>query len=185
MRFNGRAQPAPAGLIIQLDQVYANCPRFIQKRAPGPASPHAGASAPVAAPSLSARQERWLESADTFMIGTTDQDGNADASHRGGSPGFVQVVGPGQFRFPDYAGNHMTLGNLEVQPSAGFLFVDWDTGATLQVTGSAVVDYDAERAAAEFPGAARVIDVVVTMAVETAARLPGAWTAPEYSRFNP
>jgi len=186
MRFNGRARQTSSGLAIQLDQVYANCPRFIQKRSPGLAA-ETDASAPVTTSMLTERHVHWLGSADTFLIGTADLDGNADASHRGGSPGFVDVLGPGHFRFPDYAGNHMymTLGNLEVQPAAGFLFVDWDTGSTLQITGAATVDYDPARAESEFPGAARVVDVVVASVVETAGRLPRAWTAPGYSRFNP
>ncbi len=187
MRLNGRATPTATGIRVALDQVYSNCPRFIQKRSPGGAAPPPDASAPVTTDLLTASQQRWVETADTFVIGTADRDGNADASHRGGSPGFVHVRDPAHLRFPDYAGNHMymTLGNLEVQPSAGLLFVDWFTGATLQVTGMATVDFDVDRAAAEFPGAARVIDVVVRSVVETPARLPAAWSEPEYSPFNP
>jgi uncharacterized protein len=30
-----------------------------------------------------------------------------------------------------------TLGNLAVDPRVGLLFVDWDTGTTLQLTGRA------------------------------------------------
>jgi len=187
IRLNGVSTPAADGIVIALDQLYGNCPRFIQKRTPGRPNLGARTSAPVLSPSLTARQVHLLESADTFVIGTADRDGNADASHRGGSPGFVQVVDPAHFRFPDYAGNHMymTLGNLEVRPSAGFLFVDWETGATVQVTGAVVVDFDIARADALFPDAARTVDVTVTSVVETAGRLPGSWTAPEYSRFNP
>ena len=40
---------------------------------------------------------------------------------------------------PDYAGNNMynTLGNLSVNPTAGLLFIDFDTGDTLQLSGVA------------------------------------------------
>lgn len=187
IRLNGVSTPSTRALVIALDQMYGNCPRFIQKRTPGPEAPDTELAAPVVTPALTARQARLLESADTFVIGTADRDGNADASHRGGSPGFVHVVDRAHFRFPDYSGNHMymTLGNLEVQPSAGFLFVDWETGAIVQVTGTATVDFDTARAEAEFPDAARTIDVAVTAVVETAGRLPKSWTAPELSRFNP
>lgn len=188
MRFNGRTTPIGGGFVIDLDQVYANCPRFIQKRSPGRATPSSGtAPEPVSSNGLSDRQRSWLSTADTFVIGTADLEGNADASHRGGSPGFVRATSPGHFRFPDYAGNrmYMTLGNLEVNPHAGFVFVDWDTGDLLQVTGRASVDYDSAAAEAEYPSAARIVDVDVTSVIESAGRMPGRWSDPEFSRFNP
>jgi hypothetical protein len=45
-------------------------------------------------------------------------DGSADASHRGGSPGFVAVQDERRLSFPDYAGNtmFMTLGNIAANP---------------------------------------------------------------------
>ena len=38
----------------------------------------------------------------------------ADASHRGGNPGFVRADSPHELSWPDYSGNSMflTLGNL-------------------------------------------------------------------------
>lgn len=35
-----------------------------------------------------------------------------------------------------------TLGNLAVNPRAGLLFVDWETGSTLQLTGRAQIIWD-------------------------------------------
>jgi predicted pyridoxine 5'-phosphate oxidase superfamily flavin-nucleotide-binding protein len=72
----------------------------------------------------------------------------ADASHRGGPPGFVEVAGDGaRLRFPDFPGNRMfqTLGNLAVDPRVGLLFVDWDTGTALQVTGRAEIVWADDR----------------------------------------
>ena len=62
-----------------------------------------------------------------------------DASHRGGRPGFVAVSNDGMLAFDDYSGNDMfqTLGNLTSNPAAAMLFVDFETAATLQLSGEA------------------------------------------------
>ena len=85
-----------------------------------------------------------IESADTFFLGTTHPDSGNDASHRGGPPGFVRVTGDGLW-WPDYPGNNMfnSFGNLAVDPTAALLFVDFGTGRTLQLSGTATVDWRA------------------------------------------
>lgn len=171
MRLNGRSEPTATGLRVAVQQVFANCPKHIRPRKVGHLGRAAGAVGTVAtSASLSDRQARRIAAADTFFIGTTDAGGNADASHRGGDPGFVEVAGPARIRFPDYRGNsmYMTLGNLEQRPAAGLLFVDWDDGATLQVTGRARVVYDLDDdARARFPRAQRMVEVEVDRVVAT------------------
>jgi uncharacterized protein len=189
-RLNGRSTPTPGGLHVQLDQVFANCPKYIQQRdvvglRPADGGTRGRPDAQVG-DRLSERQRGLIEAADTFFIGTTDGEGAADASHRGGNPGFVQVLGPDRFRFPDYRGNsmYMTLGNLQLSPAAGFVFVDWDTGATLQVSGRATVHFDVPEEA-QMPGALRVVDVEVARVVELSASVPLVWGEASPSRFNP
>ncbi len=190
MRLNGRAEPITSGLRIAVDQVYANCPKYIQQRLPlsrPAAGPDVAGPAVEVAPELTAEHQQLVTAADTFFVATRSGDGDADASHRGGSPGFVRVLGPARLRWPDYSGNAMlmTLGNLHQHPAAGLLVPDWDTGAALQITGTASIEWDPEAAAAEFPGAHRVVDFRITEVVRTPNALPTAWTAGEQSRFNP
>jgi predicted pyridoxine 5'-phosphate oxidase superfamily flavin-nucleotide-binding protein len=184
MRMNGRATPTGRGLRVALDQVYSNCPKYIQKRMHRwrPSTP----GDPRHSRELTGQQGEFIERADTFFIATADRDGNADASHRGGNPGFVQVLSPSVLRWPDYVGNAMfnTLGNLEVNPSAGLLFPDWRTGTTLQLTGIARTDWDPAHAAA-VPGAQRLVEFTVTGVVELPAASPLRWGDPAFSRFNP
>ena len=80
--------------------------------------------------------------ADTFFLGTGHPIRGADASHRGGPPGFVRVQG-GQLWWPDYPGNNMfnSFGNLAVDNTAALLFVDFQSGASLQISGTAVVEW--------------------------------------------
>lgn len=46
--------------------------------------------------------------------------------------------------WPDYAGNNMfnCFGNLAVDSSAALLFVGFDTGRTLQLAGTAAIEWD-------------------------------------------
>ncbi len=66
-------------------------------------------------------------------------EGGADASHRGGRPGFVKALDERSLEFPDYPGNNMfnSLGNIAEHPRAGLLFPDFVTGDVIQLTGRA------------------------------------------------
>ena len=119
----------------------------IELRAPAPGPGVRGAV-------LSPAQQERIAAADTFFIASAHPTRGADASHRGGGPGFVHVLGPDRLRFPDYPGNNMfnTLGNLRVDPRAGLVFPDFAGGGTLQLTGRATVRWDegAPAAAVDF-----------------------------------
>lgn len=141
MRVNGTAAPIRSGLRIHTDQVYSNCPKYITPR-PVPAF-HPGAAGARWATEIDAHTRAVIDAADTFFVGSADTEGNADASHRGGRPGFLQVVSPTVLRWPDYRGNSMfmTLGNIDVNPQCGLLIPDWRTGSTVQLTGTARIDW--------------------------------------------
>jgi hypothetical protein len=123
-------------------------------------------------------QRKFIEGADTFFLATVHAHG-ADASHRGGNPGFVRVDSPGELRWRDYPGNSMflTLGNLAVDPRAGLLFLGWESGAALQLTGTARTEFTED--------GERTVRFTLTEVVETSAASPLRWSAPEYSPANP
>ncbi|TMR21437.1 oxidoreductase [Nonomuraea turkmeniaca] len=182
MRVNGTAVHAGDALVIWTEQVYSNCPKYIQTREP--------TTEPAATPvrlgggtALLARHQEWIGTADTFFIATGVEGLGADVSHRGGNPGFVHVTGPKSLTFPDYVGNsmYMTLGNLVVNPAAGLLFVDWEGGETLHLTGRATVDWDP----GDVPGAQRLVRFDLDEYAHVAGTVAPDWTAPGYHRFNP
>ncbi|MEU6763378.1 pyridoxamine 5'-phosphate oxidase family protein [Streptomyces sp. NPDC046853] len=177
MRLNGRARPTPRGLAIEADQVFSNCPKYIQKRDFLPGAMPGRPSAPRHGTKLTGEQRAFLAEADTFFLATVHAHG-ADASHRGGNPGFVQVLSPHEIRWRDYPGNSMflSLGNLTTDPRAGLLFLDWRTGTTLQLTGTARTDYGDD--------GSRTVRFTLAEAVETPGASPWSWTAPEYSPAN-
>jgi uncharacterized protein len=145
MRLNGRSFVSREGIFLLTDAVYGNCNKYIQKRrlvADAAAAPGAVARAS----SLDERTRAVVSGADTFFIASWHPRGGADASHRGGRPGFVRVRDERTLELPDYPGNNMfnTLGNLVEHPHAGLLFVDFATGDLLQLTARAEVLFGPE-----------------------------------------
>ena len=195
MRINGRARPrgegglwGADGLEIAPREVYANCPKYIQQRSMEPERGAPGASAAKVERgfALTAAHGRLIAGADTLFIGSRHPEAGADASHRGGNPGFVRVDAWDRLTFPDYSGNAMfnTLGNLAADPRAGLLFVDFDQGSTLQLTGRASIDWSRE-AAGGFRGAERVVGFSVERVVETIGVLPLRGRLVSRSPHNP
>jgi predicted pyridoxine 5'-phosphate oxidase superfamily flavin-nucleotide-binding protein len=152
--------------------VYSNCPKYIQRREI--VGLEAGGGEPASSAHLTQADRELIAAADTFFVATAAH-GGADASHRGGSPGFV-TVGDDRLTFPDYPGNNMygTLGNLLANPRIGLLFLDWETGDTLQLTGSAELEFEP-----------RAVHVAIERATRTPNAVPLRWVLLERSRFNP
>ena len=118
-----------------------------------------------------------IATADTFFVGSYVENGergkrSVDASHRGGNPGFVRVR-ENRLSIPDFAGNlHFnTLGNFLINPKAGLLFVDFDNGDMLYLSGDVVLDFDAEEVKT-FQGAERLWHLDVRHWVRRKAAFP-------------
>ncbi len=188
MRLNGKAEVRPEGIYVRAEQVYANCPKYIQARQWKPVKnePDTTGGAIRRTRKPTEDQRRRISDTDTFFITSAHPEGGVDASHRGGRPGFVRFLDESTLEFPDYSGNTMfnTLGNIATNPNAGLLFVDFEGGGTLQLTGEARIVWDADRAGA-FAGAERVVEFGIEEVVEIPAAVPLRWRFEAYSPFNP
>jgi predicted pyridoxine 5'-phosphate oxidase superfamily flavin-nucleotide-binding protein len=177
IRINGRLQVANRAILIHVDQAYSNCPKYIQRRESE--QERTGTSPRLVRHSFSLlpHQCDWIRRADTFFIATLVPDEGADASHRGGMPGFIKVENQ-ELSWPDYPGNSMfnSLGNIVKYPRAGILVPDFETGSTLQMTGRATIDDTGDELWVRYTP-----DEVV----EIADVLPQRLRLVEYSPFNP
>lgn len=146
-RMNGRvASAGPRGFTVSVEHSFGNCPKYIQLR-----DVEVGQAAPRSRPEsreltgLDRATREMIARADTFFVASYvdlgDGTRQVDVSHRGGKPGFVHVGGNDILTIPDFAGNlHFnTLGNILANGKAGLLFVDFDKGDLLQLTGEAQV----------------------------------------------
>lgn len=200
-RMNGRVATFDAqGLAVDVEQSFGNCPKYIQARAPGlrevvtpPAPPHAlGPVLDATALALIARSDTmFIASASAAQPGAARNDG-VDVSHRGGEPGFVRVEHTAEglvLSLPDLPGNLFfnTLGNLALHPLAGLLWVDYEGGGLLHVAARAELLWD-DASRAHWPGAQRVLRLVVQGGVWRAHALPWRWTpaqaAPQFSALR-
>jgi uncharacterized protein len=115
-----------------------------------------------------------------------------DVSHRGGKPGFVRIDDDGTLTVPDFSGNcHFnTFGNLELNPRAGLLFVDFDSGDILYLTGTAEVIWEGTDVI-NYEGAERLfrfrLDGAASPGENRGYRIEGSlplrWTNPQFSPF--
>ena len=188
-RVNGHILAADgAGLAIEVQQSFGNCPQYIQARdvESRPACDRAAGDAAETLHGLASDTRDLIAAADTFFVATGsggrggDADG-VDVSHRGGRPGFVRVDG-NVLTIPDFRGNRYfnTFGNLLLDPRAALLFVDFANGDLLHLRGRAEIVWDAEEAHG-FAGAERLWRVHVSAGWRRRGALPLRWTFRGYA----
>ncbi|MFF9200645.1 pyridoxamine 5'-phosphate oxidase family protein [Streptomyces sp. NPDC014986] len=178
MRLNGRSRPTSRGFAVEAGQVFANCPKYLQKRESYDTVAGRRPGVTRHGRHLTDEQRAFVEAADTLFIATV-HPGGADAGHRGGDPGFVRTTSATGLSWRDYPGNAMflTLGNLATDPRAGLLLLDWTTGRSLQLTGEARTEFTAD--------GERRVHFTVAEAEDTPGAVPLRWSAPAYSPANP
>jgi PPOX class probable FMN-dependent enzyme len=108
---------------------------------------------------------RFIELSPFFVIASAGPDGTADASPRGGPPGFVLVEDEHTLLAPDWPGNNRldSLANLVANPGVGLLFMIPGVDETLRVNGTVTISDDAalrERFATDGRGAPRAVLVI-------------------------
>ena len=162
-RVNGFLRAAADGALgFDVDQSFGNCPQYIQLRdyrfIRDPSEPFDGQI--ETSSELDEEARRMIKAADTLFVASyaeRDDRRQTDVSHRGGKAGFVRVADDGTLTIPDFAGNlfFATLGNILLNGKAGLVFLDFETGDVLQMTGDAKVLLDSPKIAA-FQGAERL-----------------------------
>ncbi|AOI61159.1 pyridoxamine 5'-phosphate oxidase family protein [Burkholderia diffusa] len=187
-RVNGVVRAADdGGLTIAVEQSFGNCAKYIQGRKPVFVAREAGAAGVSAVSDrLSDADRALLAQADTFFVASANTSADAgaargaDVSHRGGMPGFVRVDDAHTLTTPDFSGNRFfnTLGNLQHDPRAGLLFVDFDSGDLLYVAARAEIVWDGALVAS-FDGAQRVVRFHVREVRRMRGVLPFRWSAVE------
>lgn len=146
IRINGNiSRLAENTLQLEVREAYPNCPKYITRRIVKTVAAGQAKKTEINRGSrLGPLQEELLARGDVLFIATAHPTRGADASHRGGNPGFIEVADGETVRIPDYAGNSMfnTFGNLVVNPAAGLAVPDFEQGRVLQLTGRAEVVFN-------------------------------------------
>lgn len=180
-RLNGEVVRQEGDLFeVEVGQSFGNCPQYIQKRRLRRREDTTHELSDGVA--LSAEAKALIEKSDTFLIASFFEPQGVDVSHRGGKPGFVKVENDTTLVFPDFSGNNQfnTIGNLSVNPRAGLLFLDFESGDILYLTATAEVVWEGPEVAS-FAGAQRLVKLQVLEWRLVKNSLPFSWELEEYS----
>ncbi|MCW8930537.1 MAG: pyridoxamine 5'-phosphate oxidase family protein [Gammaproteobacteria bacterium] len=146
-RLNGRIyEVKPNGFSIKVDHAFGNCPQYIQERSiefvrhPDISIDNQKISRFI---NINPVDKKLIEDADIFFVSSylptqeAPEKEGVDVSHRGGHPGFIKVE-KNTLTIPDYSGNNHfnTLGNFLINPKAGLVFIDFESGDLLMLTGT-------------------------------------------------
>ncbi|MBI3187106.1 MAG: pyridoxamine 5'-phosphate oxidase family protein [Gammaproteobacteria bacterium] len=188
----------PSDFVITVHQSFGNCPKYIQARQVRYQKREAVTQARYHN-SLDLELCRTIEQADTCFIASSHPQAvhgpqsmhgegaaqGVDVSHRGGKPGFVKIIDNNTLLMPDYSGNRMfnTLGNLSLNPLAGLLFIDFDSGDLVQLAVRAEIIVDAQQIR-DFNGAERLLKLHITRILHTYAGAHLHWESDvQYSPY--
>jgi uncharacterized protein len=210
-RVNGRIEANDGEkMIFKVDQSFGNCPQYIKPREWWTVQPKSSpattpptttttndhkkeAAQPSRADRLTVDQLQIIRKAETIFVATgyrgegEDPRFGNDASHRGGTKGFLKVSEDGKKIFlPDYAGNnmYMSLGNLVEDSRMGVTVPLYETGGLIQMTGTAMIHWEDSQhqgrsddlSLADFPGALRWLEFDIDEIVELPpGSLPIRW----------
>jgi ferredoxin-NADP reductase/predicted pyridoxine 5'-phosphate oxidase superfamily flavin-nucleotide-binding protein len=175
-----------AGIELEIQQTFGNCPRYIQDRTVEllPGIDSVGEDKPVRRfTELDSRARDLIEKSESFYIASffsEDDDEvshGADVNHRGGKPGFIRVDDERTLTFPEFNGNlhYNTLGNLSLNPVAGLLFIDFASSDLLFLTCSVNIIWDsAERRA--FTGAEALVQLTIDEGIVVEGAAPVRWS---------
>ncbi len=189
LRINGHIRSVSTSQIeIVVDESYPNCPKYIQKRTVDRIeSPEPRVEVFESGTKMEESFKSQMRKADTFFVSSLNPTGFADASHRGGEPGFIRMIGDSTLRIPDYPGNSLynTFGNFKLNPNAGLLFWDFDTNSLLHLQGTVELDFGQTDSINETGGTGRWWKFHVHSWEKQTLNIPFWMKFREYSSFNP
>lgn len=127
-------------VVLEGSVAFTNCRKYMAPTVSTGAGPRVGPSARAPL----ALSDPWLAAtiagAETAFLVTANPEGMADASHRGGPPGFLKFDAPaGALGWTEYLGDGMfaSTGNLRLAPRFGLVVLELATGDAAWLEGEA------------------------------------------------
>ncbi|HET7109200.1 MAG TPA: pyridoxamine 5'-phosphate oxidase family protein [Candidatus Acidoferrum sp.] len=189
LRINGEARLTEKAITLNVTQSFPNCPKYITKREleVGSIGIPEGKSDLVEGTVLPARLHKMIGAADMLFLATGNEGRGNDASHRGGTPGFLEITDKSTVRLPDYPGNGLfnTLGNVIGDPQVGLLIPDFEHGRQLQFTASARILWDQPDPEGKTGGTNRFVEFAITRWLERPLPARVKSSVVSYSPYNP
>ena len=135
---------------------------------------------------ISENDAAFIAARDMFFLATSDDEGRANCSYKGGEPGFVRVVDEHTIAFPNYDGNGMyvSMGNVLENANVGLLFIDFENQHRMRLNGIASIDGH-DPLMAEYPEAQFIVRVRAREVFPNCPRYIHHYQLVERSKFVP
>lgn len=190
-RLNARvAKVQDKAVELEVEQSFGNCPQYIQGRALQQVKEYDDLTVSEVEyfSELSLQKQEFIRQADTFFVSSYIHSDDkpevegVDISHRGGNPGFIKVEG-NSLLIPDFAGNNFfnTLGNFMLNPKAGLLLMDFNSGDVLMLTGTVEIIWQLSPEIEGFEGALRAWRFHLHQGIKLSQALPYRFDFIDYS----
>lgn len=87
---------------------------------------------------LGRRERQFIAARNSFYLATISATGWPHVQHRGGATGFLKVLDATTLAFADFGGNRqfVSVGNLQDNPRAALILVDYPNRRRLKILGS-------------------------------------------------
>jgi predicted pyridoxine 5'-phosphate oxidase superfamily flavin-nucleotide-binding protein len=160
------ARPPAADTAVQPDEVMFSPAVRTEQACRGSREAYARrAAAGRFARELSADVMAFVAQRDSAYLATASADGQPYVQHRGGPPGFLQILNDHTLAFLDYPGNRqfISIGHLAENARAFLFLMDYANARRLKLWGRANVSSDPELIAGLMPfaGTRRVEHAIV------------------------
>src|SRR5260370_21085960 len=98
-------------------------------------------SGPISHQDLGPEEIAFIKAQDSFFLASLNEKGWPYIQHRGGPPGFLQVLSDQKLGFPDFKGDrqYLSFGNIRTNPRVSFFLIDYPLRARLKILGHATV----------------------------------------------
>jgi len=150
------ARPPAADGIVQPDEVMFSPAVRSEQACRGSREAHARrAAAGRFARELSTDAMAFIAQRDSAYLATASADGQPYVQHRGGPPGFLQMLNDHTLAFLDYPGNKqfISIGHLAENERAFLFLMDYANARRLKLWGRAQVSNDPDLIASLMPSA--------------------------------
>src|SRR5215467_750402 len=150
------ARPPAADTAVQPDEVMFSPAVRTEQACRGSREAYARrAAAGRFARELSAEVMAFIAARDSAYLATASADGQPYVQHRGGPPGFLQILNNHTLAFLDYPGNKqfISIGHLAENERAFLFLMDYANARRLKLWGRAKVSSDPELIASLMPSA--------------------------------
>ena len=141
IRINGTAKICDDKIIININEIYSNCPKYIKRRVLKSNYELLGKQRIHSQDKIDNELTKIISKSDEFFLSSSHKEKGLDVSYKGGEKGFITVLNSNQLQFDDLPGNNLynSLGNIHTNEYINMFFIDYKNHNTYNIRGKATI----------------------------------------------